>query len=393
MFRTVEIVLIVACFRDRCCLFFSDPLILSSMKTSNYIHASDNNRDTLRATSISKETSKSIMKELPSSKRGLLAEVTSLDLFANDPNLDQPRAKLISYIHNSMSINRGFNHVSLLLVGSTGVGKSSTVNHLLNIGADEQTQFAKTNSEQSETRITSEFLALADDPDLEVKDLVLGIVDTPGFSDTDGLRQDACNFHSIKEFYDSHPKVKGCLPNLILVVVQATDTRIAGENSKLSKSLRCLKKLSLVDDRRANVVAVLSFCCSVPCIKVDVWEKQIEDKKKVVQDVIFNSLKVNAPVVLLENDFESYGLEKDGDFTKLPNGELQPKNLYDACQNVLRKNEDNLGLITFNACFIKWNYIKNDGHQIAAKDAIKDSLNKKEEDLVDYLERKARGGA
>ena len=61
----------------------------------------------------------------------------------------------------------------------------------------------------------------------------------------------------------------------------------------------------------------------------------METKKKVVQDVIFNTLKVNAPVVLLENDFIEAGLEKDGDFTKLPNGELQPKNSYDACQEVL----------------------------------------------------------
>ena len=63
----------------------------------------------------------------------------------------------------------------------------------------------------------------------------------------------------------------------------------------------------------------------------------METKKKVVQDVIFNTLKVNAPVVLLENDFIEAGLEKDDDFTKLPNGELQPKNSYDACQEVLRK--------------------------------------------------------
>ena len=83
----------------------------------------------------------------------------------------------------------------------------------------------------------------------------------------------------------------------------------------------------MVDHRRPNVVAVLSYCCSVPCVKVEVWKEKIENKKKVVQDVIYNSLKVNAPVIVVENDFEAHGLEKDGDFTKLPNGELQPKNL------------------------------------------------------------------
>lgn len=330
-------------------------------------------------------------KELPSSKSYLQAEAVSLGLLGRNPSLNKPRAKLISYINDSNKINRGFNHVSILLVGSSGVGKSSTINHLLNIGG-KGIQFAKTSSTKSETRITSEFLAFADDPSLEVKNLVLGIVDTPGFNDTDGITQDACNFYSIKRFYESHPKLRGCVPNLIFVLVPATDTRVAGENSNLSKSLRCLNELRLVDHRNPNVVAVLSFCCSVSWRKVDAWKEKMENKKKVVQDVIFNALRVNAPVVLLENDFEDEELEKAGEFTRLPNGELQPKNLYDACQQVLRRNKDNLGLITFNACFSKLRGFRNDGHKIGAKDASKDSLSKEEEEFVKYFERAARGG-
>ena len=331
------------------------------------------------------------MKELSSSKVGLLKEATSLGLLGGNPSLDKPRAKLISYINNSINIKRGLNHVSILLFGSSGVGKSSTINHLLNIGG-EGVQFAKTTNITSETRITSEFLAFADDPKLEVKNLVLGIVDTPGFNDTDGTKQDACNFYSIKKFYEGHPKLRRCFPNLIFVIVQATDTRIAGENSNFSKSLRCLNELSLVDHCRPNVVAVLSFCCSVSCKKVETWKKKMENKKKVVQDVIFNALKVNAPVVLLENDFEEEELEKVGDFTELPNGELQPKNLYDVCQDVLGNNDDNLGLITFNACFSKLKKIENGDYKIQATDASGGSLNKEEEEFVKYFERAARGG-
>ena len=332
------------------------------------------------------------MKELPSSKRASLDEATYLGILGPDPNLTQPRARLLTYTYDSRKIQRGFNYVSILVLGTTGVGKSSTVNHLLNIGTEEEFKFAKINHTKSETRITREFLAFADDPDLEAKNLVMGIVDTPGFNDTDGLKQDACNFYSIKKFYESHPKVRGCFPNLMLIVVQAADTRIAGENSNLSKSLRCLKELRLVDYRRPNVVAVLSFCCSVPYIKVEVWKEKIEKKKKIVQNVIFNSLKVNAPVAVLENDFEAYGLEKVGDFTKLPNGELQPKNLYDACQNVLRENKDNLGLAAFNACFLKLNKIENSGHEIKVTDARKAPLSKEEEEFANYIERAARGG-
>ena len=374
---------------------FTDLSGLPSVKKSNYRHASDNNQDSsdkLKVASVSKETpTKSAFKQLPSSKRDLQTEATSLGLLGKDANLNKPRAKLISYIHDSHKINRSLNHVSLLLVGSSGVGKSETINHLLNIGG-KGVQFAKTSSTKSETRITSEFLAFADDPDLEVKNLVLGIVDTPGFNDTDGLTQDACNFYSIKKFYEGHPKLCGCFPNLIFVVVPATDTRIAGENSNLSRSLRCLNELDLVDHRRPNVVAVLSFSCSISWRKVEVWKEKMQNKKEVVQDVILNALKVNVPVVLLENYFEDEGLEKDGDFTKLPNGELQPKNLYDACQKVLRKNEDNLGLVTFNACFSKLKTTEVGGYKIAAKDAKKDALSKKEEEFFKYIKRAAGGG-
>ena len=366
------------------------------MKKSNDRHESDNqdNSDSLKATPMftSKTSRKSVMKELPSSKPDLIVEMASLDLLNKKQNLDEPRAKVISYAGFSNIIRRGYNRVSILVVGSAGAGKSSTINHLLNTGAEERVEFAKINHTKSETRITSEFLAFADDRDLQVENLVMGIVDTPGFNDTDGVKQNACNFYSIKKFYEDHPKLRGCFPNLIFVVVPATDTGIAGENSNLSKSLRCLNELGLVDHRRPNVVAVLSFCCSVSCKKVETWKKKMENKKKVVQDVIFDALKVNAPVVLLENDFEEEELEKDGDFTRLPNGELQPKNLYNACQKVLTKNEDNLGLVTFNACFSNARKIRIGGRNIIVKDASKDVLSKEEEEFVKYFERAARGG-
>ena len=321
----------------------------------------------------------------------MLEEATLLGLFGKNLNLDQPRDQLISHIYDSYKIKRSFNQASLLLVGCSGVGKSSTINHLLNIGG-EGVQFAKTSSTKSETRITSEFLAFADDPKLEVKNLVLGIVDTPGFNDTEGTKQNACNFYSIKKFYEGHPKLRGCFPNLILIVVKATDRRIIGENSNFSKSLRCLNQLDLVDHGSPNVVAVLSLSCSVPYKNRERWKEKMEWKQKVVQDVILRTLKVNAPVVLLENEFEKEELEKVGDFTRLPNGELQPKNLYDACENVLRKNNDNLGLITFNACFTKLKEIEIGGYNVEATDANKGALNREEEEFANNFERAARGG-
>ena len=278
------------------------------MKTSKYRHPvviiQLDNSVTLKVISMftslfKSKTPKSAMNGLPSSKSNFLDEFYSLGLTEKSSNLKNPRAKLFTYIFNSHKIGRGFNHASILVVGSSGVGRSSTINHMFNVGG-EGIPFAAINYTEYETRITSEFLAFADDPDLEVKNLVLGIVDTPGFNDINGFKQDTCNFYSIKKFFEGHPKLRGCFPNLILIVVNAMDQRIAGENSNLSKSLRCLNELGLVDHHRPNVVAVLSFCCSISCKKVETWKKRMENKKKVVQDVIFDALKVIAPVVLLE---------------------------------------------------------------------------------------------
>ena len=333
------------------------------------------------------------MKGLPRSQHELLEEAMSLGLLDPNPSFEEPRAKLLSFINDSKGIRRAINHVSIMLVGNTGSGKSSTINHLFN--TSEGSQLAPTNSTQSETRITSEFILSTDDPDYEVTDLQIGIVDTPGFNDTNGYKQDACNFYSIKKFYKTHPKLAGCYPNLIFLLVEATDNRIKGPNSNLSKSLRCLKQLGLVDHHYPNVVAILSFCCSVSYKNVTIWNEKMEEKKTIVRDIIFQALNVTAPVIALENDYGEYGhdLEIVGDFTRLPNGLLQPKNLYDACQILLRRSGDNLGLITLNACFAKpEKKVQISGHNVQAKDSGKDHLNKEEEKLVKFFEELSKGG-
>ena len=216
-----------------------------------------------------------------------------------------PRAQLYHFMMESRTTCRSPIYASIVMVGSSRVGKSSTINHLFDTG--DAIQFATTSDSQSETRNTSEFIRTVYEPKYEVSDLQLGIVDTPGFNDTDGFKQDACNFYSIKQFYETHPKLIGCYPNIIFLLVQATDTRIDGRNSDLSKSLRCLQQLCLVDRYHPNVVAVLTFCCSVNYKNIPNWEKKMEEKKANIQRIVFKALKVHAPVFVLENDYGKDG--------------------------------------------------------------------------------------
>ena len=68
-----------------------------------------------------------------------------------------------------------------------------------------------------------------------------GIIDTPGFNDTEGLEQDACNLASIHAMLKSHNALKGLedkeqgaspaikiFPNVIMLLIKATDKRFEG---------------------------------------------------------------------------------------------------------------------------------------------------------------------
>ena len=119
---------------------------------------------------------------------------------------------------------------------------------------------------------------------------------------------------------------------------------------------------------------------------------KLEEKKAVIQRIVFEALNVTAPVVALENNYDEWGLEDDGDFTRLPNGQLQPKNLYDACKDVLKESSDHFGLVTLNACFDKPTKRPLTGHKTRTKDAKKETLTADQRKFVRLVERAAEGG-
>ena len=165
-----------------------------------------------------------------------------------DPHSDPPpRAKLCHYVLSSAKMKRPFESAMILLVGSSGVGKSSTINHLFDTGVG--LPVAMTSAAESETKATSEYVLTVDEPGFEVSDLKMSIIDTPGFNDTDGLKQDACNFVSIKRFFETHPSLpeQFTYPNLVFLVVNAMDPRIKGPRSNLSKGLKAIELLKVVD--------------------------------------------------------------------------------------------------------------------------------------------------
>lgn len=292
-------------------------------------------------------------KPLPSSIDELEKELQSVASKLQTNCKPTLRETFCCYMDSSAKIKRPLQTAMILLVGDTGSGKSSTVNHFLDM--KEGDPVARTNDEQSETRATSEYVIGVDEPDSDVCDLTMSIVDTPGLNDTEGENQDACNVLSIQSFFKTHPSLrdKQIYPNLVFLVAKATDVRMKGRNSNLTKCLRGIKLLNVVDKNHPNLVVVVTACCSSPYGNLDMWKEEMRKKKERILSVVFKVLGVLgvAPVVLLENQYEAYGLQRDGDFTLLPNNEKQPKNLYEACLKLLDKSEDHFGLAILNAAF------------------------------------------
>ncbi|XP_028410197.1 uncharacterized protein LOC114532802 isoform X2 [Dendronephthya gigantea] len=330
------------------------------------------------------------LKPLPASAEDFKEE---LRLFENlDRDADPPpRAKLYHCLLLSVNIKRPFNSTMILVVGSTGVGKSSTINHLLDTG--EGIPVALTSCSESETKATSEYILTTDDSNYEVCDLKMGIIDTPGLNDTAGVKQDACNFVSIKRFFETHPGLpeQSIYPNLVFLVVNVNDTRVKGKNSSLSKCLRGIKLLEVVDTRHPNLVVVVTHCCSVSYKNLRKWKDKMKEKKDTILAIVFEALGVSAPVVLIENDFDGHDLKKEGDFTILPNGDRQPKNLYDACAELLHRNKDNFGLLVFNSCFTRAKKDRpTEGHKVEAEDSKSKELSDEEEKFLNAFSDDAR---
>ena len=100
-------------------------------------------------------------------------------------------------MNRSKKIGRSVSHPSILLLGRTGVGKSSTINHLFrprSINGETNFEIAKTSHSLSETIFTAEYVFSIDNATNADKDINLGVVDSPGFHSSRGLEQDACNY-------------------------------------------------------------------------------------------------------------------------------------------------------------------------------------------------------
>ena len=240
----------------------------------------------------------------------------------------------------------------------------------------------------SETRSVEGFTAEILCKELKYEGLKFTVVDTPGFNDTSGLAQDACNIRAVQKYAEKHLWVNGNIsfPNIILLCVKATDNRVIGPETDLIKTIRTLESLNVIDSRKPNLIIVVTHACFFP--KKVYAEKKLK-LEKMYQEAIKAALNCVVPVVLIENNIDEYDLAEDDrkTGTKLPDGEVQPPNLFHTVMDVLRNNNDELALMTLREVYRngpKVEYFHQDSIQ-AKTTRVVEELNRDERKCWDLL--------
>ena len=231
-----------------------------------------------------------------------------------------------------------------IVSGNTGAGKSSTINHLMNC------EMILTSNRSSETRTVTEYSKTCAVPELGLKGLRMNIVDTPGFGDTDGPQQDACNLCAIKKFCSEYLHTAKILaqPNIILLCMEATEKRFDGAKSSLVKNLQILEAMRVIDRENPNVVLVLTNACSVARKN---WAAKISETAKNINQVLKSRLGFCAKIAYIENDLENHELPGKDEGTLLPDDTVQPANLFLTIMEQLEINGDELGHSTFRQIY------------------------------------------
>ena len=250
---------------------------------------------------------------------------------------DHKASELIS---RSLKAHRNPYEAMVFLYGLSGAGKSTTLNHLFN------TQLIPTSDSKSSTNEVIEYVTTMDSIHWDVNGLDIGFIDTPGWGDTSG--NSINDLANIELFLASHPYLDSqqlhlkFYPNIVMIVARAGDPRILGFNSQLSKMLRVLSKLNIVDKICPNVIIVLT--CALFIRPPKKYAEKRDDQIRNIKNLVRLHLGVDPPVVVVENLAEEEELEKFGDWTLLPDGTKQPLNLFEAMIALMKVSGDEIGV-------------------------------------------------
>ncbi|CAL8122662.1 unnamed protein product [Orchesella dallaii] len=266
---------------------------------------------------------------LPTSMNDLVSQLRSRNY--NHPGL---LAAFSSLIHGRSSKN-----AYILLIGSSGAGKSSCINNLLNNpNVTLEGVGASTTSEILEFRFPVPL------DNLGILNSELRIIDTPGLGDTRGLQNDALFLATLDEYLSQHEELKTRIPNLVLVFHHFTDNRFIGEGAKFVKMVRGLSNLHnrITDENYSNVLFVFSHFCEESSRQL---RRNPAPKLKEFKDVIEHYSLFPKPILttVIENKGKANNLQMVNGNYELPNMEYFPANILNRFDKITLGGKDKLG--------------------------------------------------
>ena len=281
--------------------------------------------------------------------------------------IKSPDHKARDLVSRSLKAHRNPYEAMIFLYGLSGAGKSTTLNHLFNA------ELIPTSDNKSSTIEVTEYVATMDSPRWDVTGLDIGFIDTPGWGDTSG--SGISDLANIEHFLACHPYLDSqylhlkFYPNIVMIVVRAGDPRITGFNSQLSKMLRVLSKLNIVDKLCPNVIIVLT--CALFIRPPKKYAEKRDSQFQTIKNLVRLHLGVDPPVIVVENLAEEEDLEKVGDWTLLPDGTKQPLNLFEAMIALMKLSGDEIGVEAVRLMFSQGKNVKiSDKRKLGVENGI-----------------------
>ncbi|CAL8138948.1 unnamed protein product [Orchesella dallaii] len=246
----------------------------------------------------------------------------------------------------SMENRRSGRNAYILVVGSTGSGKSTAINLLLdNPNITEVGDYVTTTTDINEIRIPVPLDKLG------ISNSELRIIDTPGLGNTRGIEQDAKFLATLENYLDTHEELKHRIPNVVLIFHNYNDKRLNSSASRFVKLIDALESFrSRITDRNySNVIFVLSHFCGGSKRDTRWPTNTLKQFKEVIEDVSLFPNPIN--LVVAENDAEEYKLPLLNGYYKLPNNEYYPRNLFEKMDQVTKNTKDIVGAEIFQTAF------------------------------------------
>jgi hypothetical protein len=274
----------------------------------------------------------------------------------------------------SLKNRRSSRNAYILMLGSTGSGKSSAVGEVsvLSLVGNEFNEslansclsylsqinllfdnpnITRVGGVKSTTTDIHEFRIPISIDELGISNSELRVIDTPGLGDTRGLEQDAKFLATLDEYLENHEELNNRIPNVVMIFHKFSDNRFDGEASLFVKMLRGLDTIRkrISDDSYSNIVFVLShFSAALDNIK-----KRPQARLRKFKNVIESYTQFPKPVVIAvaENRGADYDLPMVNGYYKLPNGDFYPRNLFEKIQTVTSSCGDPIGDAVIRSAF------------------------------------------